>query len=83
MKRILHSQAGSHHAILVDADVNADIKITLQLLHIQHNAEIQGDTVNAGDIVVYDKQVNGFKVKFTGSAASVDLKLYVHGGNAA
>lgn len=47
------------------------------------DAEIQGDTVNVGDIVVYDKQVNGFKVKFTGSAASVALKLYVHGGNAA
>lgn len=47
------------------------------------DTEIQGDTVNVGDIVVYDKQVNGFKVKFTGSASTVDLKLYVHGGNAA
>lgn len=47
------------------------------------DAEIQGDTVNVGDVVVYDKQVNGFKVKFTGSASSVNLKLYVHGGNAA
>lgn len=47
------------------------------------DAEIQGDTVNVGDIVVYDKQVNGFKVKFTGSAKTVNLKLYVHGGNAA
>ena len=44
---------------------------------------VRRDTVNVGDIVVYDKQVNGFKVKFTGSAASVALKLYVHGGNAA
>jgi hypothetical protein len=43
--------------------------------------EIQGDVTNVGDIVIYDKQVNGFKVKYTGSAASVDLKLYVHGGN--
>lgn len=38
---------------------------------------------NVGDIIVYDKQVNGFKVKYTGSAASVDLKLYIQGGNAA
>ena len=52
-------------------------------LSVRRDAEIQGDTVNVGDIVVYDKQVNGFKVKFTGSAASVALKLYVHGGNAA
>lgn len=52
-------------------------------LNYMVDAEIQGDTVNVGDIVIYDKQVNGFKVKFTGSAASVKLKLYVHGGNAA
>lgn len=47
------------------------------------DVEIQGETVNVGDVIVYDKQVNGFKIKFTGSASSVDLKLYVHGGNAA
>ena len=46
------------------------------------DAEIQGDTVNVGDIVVFDKQLNGFKVKYTGSAASATIKLYVHGGNA-
>lgn len=45
--------------------------------------EIQGDVANVGEVVVYDKQVNGFKVKYTGSAASVTLKLYVQGGNAA
>lgn len=47
------------------------------------DAEIQGDTTNVGDIVVFDKQLNGFKVKFTGSASEVTLKLLVHGGNAA
>ncbi len=33
-----------------------------------------------GEIKVFDKQVNGFKVKHTGSATSVELKLYVRGG---
>lgn len=47
------------------------------------DTEIQGDTVNVGDIVVFDKQLNGFKVKYTGSAKTVTVKLYVHGGNAA
>lgn len=47
------------------------------------SAEIQGDTTNVGDVVIYDKQTNGFKVKYTGSAASAAIKLYVHGGNAA
>ena len=45
--------------------------------------EVQTPVDNIGDIIVYDKQVNGFKVKYTGSAASVSLKLYVQGGNAA
>ena len=45
--------------------------------------EIQGDVNNVGDVVVYDKQVNGFKVKYTGSSTSVTLKLFVRGGNAA
>lgn len=47
------------------------------------DAEIITPVDNVGDIIVYDKQVNGFKVKYTGSAASVNLKLYVQGGNAA
>lgn len=45
--------------------------------------EIQGQVDNVGDIVIYDKQVNGFKVKYTGSAEQVTLKLFVQGGNAA
>ncbi|MDY4893919.1 MAG: hypothetical protein SO130_11025 [Agathobacter sp.] len=45
--------------------------------------EVQGDVNNVGDVVVFDKQLNGFKVKYTGSASTVTLKLYVHGGNAA
>lgn len=47
------------------------------------DVEIQGDVNNVGDVVIFDKQMNGFKVKYTGSAKSVSLKLYVHGGNAA
>lgn len=47
------------------------------------DAEIVTPVDNVGEIIIYDKQVNGFKVKYTGSAASVDLKLYVQGGNAA
>ena len=35
---------------------------------------------SAGDVEIYDKLANGFKVHFTGSASSVTLKLYVRGG---
>ena len=47
------------------------------------DVEVQGDVVNVGDVVVFDKQQNGFKVKYTGSAPSVTVKLYVREGNAA
>ena len=35
---------------------------------------------NVGDIVVTDKQVNGFKIAYTGSAASATAKYTVIGG---
>lgn len=33
-----------------------------------------------GEIAVSDKLLNGFKIAYTGSAKSVDLKIYVQGG---
>ena len=42
--------------------------------------EIQGTPANAGDILVYDKQLNGFKIAYTGSAKSVSVKCFVQGG---
>lgn len=35
---------------------------------------------DAGDIIVSTKQANGFKVKYTGDAASVEVRLMVQGG---
>lgn len=42
--------------------------------------EVVSKVGELGEIKVFDKQVNGFKVKYTGSATSVELKLYVRGG---
>lgn len=33
-----------------------------------------------GDIIISDKQLNGFKISFTGSAKNVTVKYYVQGG---
>ena len=33
-----------------------------------------------GEVEIYDKQLNGFKLKFTGSAKSVTVKYKVRGG---
>ncbi len=39
-----------------------------------------GNAVNVGQVMVYDKQLNGFKIAHTGSAASVAVKYIVRGG---
>lgn len=43
-------------------------------------AVAENDNGTVGDIVVYDKLLNGFKVKYTGSKKSATLKLFVKGG---
>lgn len=35
---------------------------------------------NVGEIKITDKQLNGFKISFTGSAKNVTIKYYVQGG---
>ena len=42
--------------------------------------EITSANGNVGDITVFDKQLNGFKIAFDGSATSVTLKLRIKGG---
>ena len=42
--------------------------------------EVQGNPSNVGEVKVYDKQLNGFKIAYTGSASSVSVKCYVQGG---
>jgi|AGTN01.2.fsa_nt_gi hypothetical protein len=42
--------------------------------------EVTAFTGNIGEIVVSDRQLNGFKVEFTGSATSVTLKIRIQGG---
>jgi hypothetical protein len=39
-----------------------------------------GNAANVGRVKVYDKQLNGFKIAHTGSAASVPVKYVVRGG---
>jgi len=62
-------------------------KQTIALAKTQKNqkyviiAEVTGESKgSAGDIVVSDKAVNGFKMAFTGGAKSVTVKYYVIGG---
>lgn len=44
------------------------------------NTEISAAVGNVQAIEVYDKQLNGFKIRYDGSATSVTIKYYVTGG---
>ena len=43
-------------------------------------ADVLSSTGEVGRIVVSDKQLNGFKVSYTGSATSAKIKFFVKGG---
>lgn len=59
---------------------------SVALVHTQNDTdyvvytEIQSATGNPGEIVISDKQVNGFKIAHTGGASAVTVKYYVIGG---
>lgn len=39
-----------------------------------------GDNGRIGNILIYDKTKNGFKIKFTGSAEGAIIRCYIQGG---
>ncbi len=49
-------------------------------LNYRVDTEVVSSNGLVGDIEVYDKQLNGFKLRFTGSATSVTIKYIVQGG---
>ncbi len=44
------------------------------------DVEIKEHAGNVGDVKIYDRQLNGFKVKYEGSAESATVTLRVQGG---
>ena len=44
--------------------------------------EIASADPDVGDVRVYDKAANGFRISFTGSAKSADIRYAVMGGGA-
>lgn len=41
---------------------------------------LDGDLINPSDFVVYDKMVNGFKIRYTGDLIEVTVDLIIYGG---
>ncbi|ABR48708.1 hypothetical protein Amet_2556 [Alkaliphilus metalliredigens QYMF] len=44
------------------------------------HTEVVSANGNAGNILITDKQLNGFKIAFTGSATNITIKYYIQGG---
>ncbi len=52
--------------------------------NLNYTVDVEAVAVGAGhvgDIIISDKQINGFKVEHTGSAKSVKIKCFVKGGS--
>jgi hypothetical protein len=63
---------------------NSEITVALlkerDTLNYRVLTEVVSSNGIVGDIVVYDKAKNGFKIKYTGSAASATIKCFIQGG---
>lgn len=59
------------------------ISLATRRVNLNYTVETEVTEENggfAGDMIIYDKQVNGFKVKHNGSAKAVKFKYTIRGG---
>ena len=63
-----------------NSDITVNLLKTRDTLNYRVDTEVVSSTGIVGDIVVYDKQLNGFKIRYTGSATAATVKYYVIGG---
>lgn len=64
-------------------DSGKTIPMAKQRFNLNYDVEIEISSSSGGfveAVTVYDKQLNGFKLKFTGSATSVNVKYKIVGG---
>ena len=63
---------------------NSKTAVALSPARVTQNYTVSTEVTNAdgnvGEVEITDKQLNGFKVAFTGSAKSVTLKIKIRGG---
>lgn len=63
-----------------DSAKTVSLAVTRDSTDYTVDVDIQAHDGNVGDVRIYDKQTNGFKVAYEGSAKSVTLILRVQGG---
>ena len=74
--RITNSQAYPFNAGTATVVLNTP----RQNMNYVVNVEVTAATGNVQTVEVYDKQLNGFKLRYDGSATSATIKYYVTGG---
>ena len=74
--RITNSQAYPFNAGVATVVLNTP----RQNMDYVVSAEVTAATGNVQTVEVYDKQLNGFKIRYDGSATVVTIKYYVTGG---
>lgn len=60
--------------------VTVSLSTTRRYLNYTVEAEVTTFNGNVGEVEITDKQLNGFKVRYTGSAKSATIKLKIRGG---
>lgn len=63
-----------------DATQTVSLTKSRDTLNYRVDTEIINSNGTEGNVEVYDKQLNGFKLRFTGSAATATIKYIVQGG---
>lgn len=63
-----------------NSQITVPLTAARKTLNYDVSWEITSASGSVGDIAVSDKQLNGFKIAFDGSASSVTLKLRIKGG---
>ena len=63
----------------ITADTDTNIKACMQSINVEAEAK---DAGGVGEIRITDKQLNGFKIEYTGAAKEVTVKCTVQGGYA-
>ena len=61
----------SKKTVSIDTKDTLDYRVAVELIE---------DVPNVGEIIITDKQINGFKIAYTGSAKSVKVRCFVTGG---
>lgn len=80
IERITVNLTSNENYPFTNSDQTVSLAVTRNNTDYTVDADVQAHSGNVGDIHIFDKQTNGFKVKYDGSAKSATIILKVQGG---